>query len=106
MVQTAEANADLLILTTNNPLTDDPAHILTDLLAGLPRPGRVIVEPDRHRAIELALASASPGDAVLIAGKGRDAYQILADRAIPFDDREVASRCLHQHRTAARRTSA
>jgi UDP-N-acetylmuramoyl-L-alanyl-D-glutamate--2,6-diaminopimelate ligase len=105
LAQVAEANADLLILTTNNPRTDDPAHILTDLLAGLPRPAHVIVEPDRHRAIELALASASPGDAVVIAGKGRDAYQILADRAIPFDDREVATRCLRQHQ-AARRTSA
>jgi UDP-N-acetylmuramoyl-L-alanyl-D-glutamate--2,6-diaminopimelate ligase len=66
----------------------------------------VRVEPDRRRAIELALDSARPGDGVLIAGKGRERFQILADRAIPFDDEAVAIHWLRKHCPAPRRFSA
>jgi UDP-N-acetylmuramoyl-L-alanyl-D-glutamate--2,6-diaminopimelate ligase len=106
LAHAAESGADRVILTTDNPRTEDPNQILDDLLAGFRRPGRVRVEPDRRRAIEVALADAQPGDAVLIAGKGQRTFQILADRAIPFDDKAIASQWLRAHRPTARRTSA
>jgi UDP-N-acetylmuramoyl-L-alanyl-D-glutamate--2,6-diaminopimelate ligase len=107
LARAAEAGADRVILTTDNPRTEDPDQILDDLLSGFRRPGRVRVEPDRRRAIELALASACPGDGVLIAGKGRETFQIFADRALPFDDQEVALQWLrHHHRPSPQRSSA
>ena len=102
----AEAAADRVILTTDNPRLEDPDRILDDLLAGFRRPGRAFVEPDRRAAIAFALAEARPGDAVLIAGKGHHAYQILADRVYPFNDAEIAAQWLRANRTATRRTSA
>ena len=87
----AERGSDRLVLTTDNPRTEDPDAILDDLLAGLRHPGRARVEPDRRRAIASTIALAAPGDLVLIAGKGRQAFQIFEDRAIPFDDGLVAA---------------
>ena len=92
----AEAGADYLILTTDNPRAEDPNQILDDLLTGLRKPGRAQVEPDRRLAIETALANAQPGDAVLIAGKGRMSVQIYADRVIAFDDAEIATSWLQR----------
>jgi UDP-N-acetylmuramoyl-L-alanyl-D-glutamate--2,6-diaminopimelate ligase len=94
LAEIVEESADRVILTISNPRTEDPNQILDDLLAGCRRPGNVLVEPDRRTAIEAALATASTGDVVLIAGKGRHAYQIFADRVIPFDDHDVARRWL------------
>ncbi len=102
----AEAAADRLTVTTDNPRSEDPDRIVDDLLAGLTRPGRARVEPDRRLAIEAALADALPGDAVLIAGKGRQTFQIFSDRALPFDDATVARSWLRAHKPGARRTSA
>jgi UDP-N-acetylmuramoyl-L-alanyl-D-glutamate--2,6-diaminopimelate ligase len=94
LARAAEAGSSRLILTTDNPRGEDPDAILDDLLAGLRHPGHALVEPDRRTAIARALGDAHPGDAVLIAGKGHHAYQILADRVVPFDDAEVAGTCL------------
>jgi UDP-N-acetylmuramoyl-L-alanyl-D-glutamate--2,6-diaminopimelate ligase len=94
LAEAAELGADRVILTLGNPRSEVPDQILDDLLGAFHRPGKVRVEPDRKRAIEAALADARPGDAVLIAGKGRDAYQIFADRVIPFDDFAIARACL------------
>ncbi|MGE5754630.1 MAG: Mur ligase family protein [Planctomycetaceae bacterium] len=106
LAHAAEAGADRVTLTTDNPRTEDPNQILDDLLSGFRRPGRVRIEPDRRRAIEATLADAQPGDAVLIAGKGHRAFQILADRAIPFDDKAVAAHWLRTHRPGSRQSSA
>jgi UDP-N-acetylmuramoyl-L-alanyl-D-glutamate--2,6-diaminopimelate ligase len=106
LARAAEDGADRVILTTDNPRTEDPNQILDDLLSGFRRPGRVRIEPDRHRAIAAALADARAGDAVLIAGKGEQAYQILADRVLPFDDRAIAAQWLRAHRPAPSRSSA
>ena len=103
---TAEALADRVVLTSDNPRAEDPNQILDDLLAGVSHPGRVRVEPDRRRAIEAALADALPGDAVLIAGKGRQAFQVLADRVVPCDDAAIARDWLQRQNPARRRTSA
>jgi len=87
----AEAGADRVTLTTDNPRTEDVNQIMDELLAGFHHPGRVRIELDRRLAIEAALSDAQPGDSVLIAGKGARTFQILASRAFPFDDREVAA---------------
>jgi len=106
LARVAEAAADRVILTTDNPRLEDPDVILDDLLAGFRHSGRVQIEPDRRSAIACALADARPGDAVLIAGKGPHTYQILADRVFPFDDAEVAADWLRANRVTARRHSA
>jgi UDP-N-acetylmuramoyl-L-alanyl-D-glutamate--2,6-diaminopimelate ligase len=98
LAEAAELGADRVILTLGNPRSEDPNQLLDDLLGGFHRPGKVRVELDRMRAIEAALADARPGDAVLIAGKGRNAYQILANRVVPFDDFAVAREWLRSHR--------
>jgi UDP-N-acetylmuramoyl-L-alanyl-D-glutamate--2,6-diaminopimelate ligase len=90
----AETAADRVVLTLGNPRTEDPDLVLDDVLGGFRRPGKVQVEPDRRLAIEAALSDARRGDVVLIAGKGRHAYQIFADRVVPFDDFAIARRAL------------
>ncbi len=106
LADAAEAEADQAILTLDNPRSTDPDQIFDDLLAGFRRPGLARVEPDRRRAIEQALSIARPGDAVLIAGKGRRCVQILADRVIPFDDAAVASQTLRSRLAPPRLASA
>ncbi len=106
MAQVAESGSDQVILTADNPRCEPLAQIFEDLLAGFRRPGQVKVEPDRGRAIATALELAQPGDAVLIAGKGRHSYQILADRVLPFDDASVVADCLANRGGLLRRTSA
>ncbi len=87
----ATANADLAIITSDNPRSEDPLEIIAEITAGAERGGgSFVVEPDRRAAIRLAVSEAGPGDIVVIAGKGHEAYQELADRTIPFDDRTVA----------------
>jgi len=87
--------SDFVVLTSDNPRSEDPLAIINDALVGLGRydtPHKL--EPDRERAIRLALEEAREGDLVLIAGKGHEPYQVLKDRTVAFDDREVARRLL------------
>lgn len=105
LADAAEHGADRIILTLGNPRTEPPDQILDDLLGGFHRPGKVHVQPDRRQAIETALDHARPGDAVLIAGKGRNNYQIFADRVVPFDDLQVARACLRDQKSASAQTS-
>jgi UDP-N-acetylmuramoyl-L-alanyl-D-glutamate--2,6-diaminopimelate ligase len=89
--------SDLVILTSDNPRSEDPLAIMNDAMVGIRRHDAAFVaEPDREKAIFKALAEAVPGDLVLIAGKGHETSQILADRSVPFDDREIARRILHR----------
>ncbi|MFQ3611495.1 MAG: UDP-N-acetylmuramoyl-L-alanyl-D-glutamate--2,6-diaminopimelate ligase, partial [Fimbriimonadales bacterium] len=83
--------ADKVILTSDNPRTEDPMQILHQILEGVPTDerARVIVEPDRQRAIEIALSQAQPGEIVLMAGKGHEEYQIIGTTRYPFSDRQV-----------------
>jgi UDP-N-acetylmuramoyl-L-alanyl-D-glutamate--2,6-diaminopimelate ligase len=90
----AEAAADRVIVTDDNPRTEDGERIVADILGGITQRARVLVERDRARAIELALASASTGDVVLIAGKGHEDYQIVGTETRHFSDREVAQAAL------------
>ena len=80
--------ADRVVLTSDNPRREDPAAIIREIQLGV-KQGGVDTEPDRRRAIELALAGASPGDLVVIAGKGHEPYQIVGEDVLTFDDREV-----------------
>ena len=88
----AEKIADKIIITSDNPRSEDPQQIITDIIAGLKsvNPENVTVEPDRGKAIELLKKLANNNDVVIIAGKGHEDYQILKDCTIHFDDREQA----------------
>jgi UDP-N-acetylmuramoyl-L-alanyl-D-glutamate--2,6-diaminopimelate ligase len=88
----ATSNADLSIVTSDNPRSEDPVAIIAEITLGAEEGGgRFVVEPDRRAAIRLAMAEASQGDVVVIAGKGHETYQELAGRTIAFDDRTVAA---------------
>ena len=84
----AEELADKVIVTSDNPRSEDPQQIITDILAGLKSVNNVVVEPDRELAIREASKIANINDVVVVAGKGHEDYQILADKTIHFDDRE------------------
>jgi UDP-N-acetylmuramoyl-L-alanyl-D-glutamate--2,6-diaminopimelate ligase len=91
--------ADVPIVTSDNPRSEEPGAIIEEILAGMD--GREEVEPDRAAAIALAVEQAAEGDVVVIAGKGHEQGQELADRTIPFDDREVARDALRRLGAAA-----
>jgi UDP-N-acetylmuramoyl-L-alanyl-D-glutamate--2,6-diaminopimelate ligase len=87
--------SDLTILSSDNPRTEDPLKIISDIIVGLQKTsGKYLIEPDREKAIGAAMDEARAGDIVLLAGKGHENYQILADRTLEFDDRDVARRAL------------
>jgi len=103
--------SDLAVVTSDNPRTEDPVAILDQIVPGIRAQGvaqtdarRIdslaggkgfVVEPDRRKAIGLGIRAARPGDAVLIAGKGHEPYQIIGHQAIHFDDREEAARVIN-----------
>ena len=91
MGMAATEGADLTVVTSDNPRSEDPLAILAEIEPGAAAGGgRYVVEPDRRAAIRLALAEAREGDVVVIAGKGHERVQEFADRVVPFDDRAVA----------------
>ena len=95
MGMAAASLSDFVVLTSDNPRSEDPLAIINDALVGLRRYDTPhIVEPDRAKAIRMALREAQAGDIVVIAGKGHEDYQVLADRTIHFDDRETAREVL------------
>ncbi len=90
MGKIADEKADIIVVTSDNPRSEDPDLIISDIMAGIQtvNPQRVFVEPDRGKAIELLKKIAQPVDIVMVAGKGHEDYQILKDKTIHFDDRE------------------
>jgi UDP-N-acetylmuramoyl-L-alanyl-D-glutamate--2,6-diaminopimelate ligase len=91
MGQAAGLGSDFVVATSDNPRSEDPRAILAEIEPGLKSTGaQYTVEPDRAAAIGLALQAATPGDVVLLAGKGHEKEQILAGHTIPFDDAEIA----------------
>jgi UDP-N-acetylmuramoyl-L-alanyl-D-glutamate--2,6-diaminopimelate ligase len=95
MGRVAEALADRIYLTSDNPRSESPRQIIDQIAAGMKSADRVVVEPDRRQAITAALRAAAAGDVVVLAGKGDEPYQILdAGEVVPFDDRDVARQVL------------
>jgi len=95
MGQAAAENSDFVVLTSDNPRSEDPIDIMNDALVGLRRRDTPhLIEPDRGTAIRRAIEQAQPGDLVILAGKGHETYQVLKDGTIPFDDRQVAKQLL------------
>lgn len=89
--------SDLTILSSDNPRHEDTLKIISDVIVGLQKTaGKYLIEPDREKAIGVAMDEARAGDIVLLAGKGHENYQILADRTLEFDDRDVARRALKE----------
>jgi UDP-N-acetylmuramoyl-L-alanyl-D-glutamate--2,6-diaminopimelate ligase len=87
--------SDFVVLTSDNPRSEDPIGIMNDAFVGLRRFDTPhAAEPDRAKAIRIAIGQAKPGDVVLLAGKGHETYQVLKDRTIHFDDRETAREVL------------
>ena len=93
--------SDVVILTSDNPRSEDPEDIFRDMRVGLPNPlptqGSLYEIPDRLEAIEKAISSAKSGDVIFVLGKGHEDYQILGDGKIPFSDREVIEVALKRH---------
>jgi UDP-N-acetylmuramoyl-L-alanyl-D-glutamate--2,6-diaminopimelate ligase len=97
MGEAAGSLCDLVVLTSDNPRTEDPIMIMNDALVGLQKAGKpYVAEVDREAAIRKALGEAREGDVVVLAGKGHETYQVLKDQTVPFDDREVARRVLRE----------
>jgi len=97
MGRIAAEQSDVVIVTSDNPRSEPPEAIIDEILSGIsPGCGSVHREPDRRRAIYLAMELAEAGDLVLIAGKGHETYQLHAGHRIHFDDREVAREAIHE----------
>ena len=94
MAAIAEQWADTIILTDDNPRTEDPAVIIADMCAGLQKPAQAHIEHSRTRAIELALSQAVAGDIILLAGKGHEDYQIVGKEKRHYSDRETVMQLL------------
>jgi len=94
MGRTAAEDADLVIVTNDNPRSEDPLAIIDEITSGIPDGAAAIVEPDRAAAIERAIDAARPGDVVVVAGKGHETTQEIDGELMPFDDREVARAAL------------
>jgi UDP-N-acetylmuramoyl-L-alanyl-D-glutamate--2,6-diaminopimelate ligase len=103
MGEIASRCSDRVIVTSDNPRSEDPDQIIADILAGVPGDRRhaVYVERDRREAIRLALAAARAGDTVVIAGKGHETYQLVGGQRLPFDDRAVVRELLAGRRSGS-----
>jgi UDP-N-acetylmuramoyl-L-alanyl-D-glutamate--2,6-diaminopimelate ligase len=98
MARVAEELADCVIVTCDNPRTERPADIISEIVAGFQNPDSqtITIEPDRKKAIELAIKTAVREDIVLIAGKGHETYQIIGKQKFDFNDKEIAQQCLRK----------
>ena len=97
MGEAAGLLSDLVVLTSDNPRGEDPLRIINDVVVGLQKvSAKYKTEPDREKALQLALREARAGDIVLLAGKGHETYQVLKDKTIDFDDREKAREILRR----------
>jgi UDP-N-acetylmuramoyl-L-alanyl-D-glutamate--2,6-diaminopimelate ligase len=110
MGEAAARLADVAILTSDNPRSEDPLRILAEMMDGVlsvPQDGRahVIIEPDRAAAIDLAIGRAGFGDVVVVAGKGHEQGQYVGDEVLPFDDRQVVADAIVRRRNRTGRRS-
>ena len=94
MGKVVQSLSDIPIVTNDNPRFENPQQIFDDILSGMKKDESVLVIEDRQEAIRKAISIANDGDVILIAGKGHEAYQIIKDQRIPFDDKKVAEKYL------------
>jgi len=96
MAQVAEQLADFIIVTSDNPRTENPDEIIKDIIPGFENPDSqtILIEPDRKKAIASAISTAGKNDIVLIAGKGHETYQIIGKQKFDFSDKQIAMECL------------
>jgi UDP-N-acetylmuramoyl-L-alanyl-D-glutamate--2,6-diaminopimelate ligase len=94
MGSAAERWSDLIVLTSDNPRDEEPEDIISDILSGIKDRDKVIIEPDREKAIRLALSEAEEGDIVAVLGKGHEEYQEVRGVKYPFSDSEVVKKYL------------
>ncbi|HLP14653.1 MAG TPA: UDP-N-acetylmuramoyl-L-alanyl-D-glutamate--2,6-diaminopimelate ligase [Bacteroidota bacterium] len=94
MGRAAEELSDRVIVTSDNPRTEDPRAIIDQVLAGMAHPERATIEPDRRKAIELALTRARKGEIILLAGKGHEDYQVIGTEKIHLSDKELVRQLL------------
>jgi UDP-N-acetylmuramoyl-L-alanyl-D-glutamate--2,6-diaminopimelate ligase len=90
----AEAAADAIVVTDDNPRTEESAVIIAQIVAGMRNPAAAQVVPDRAEAIRQAIAEADAGDVVVVAGKGHEDYQLVGTETRPFSDRATVLACL------------
>ncbi len=102
MGRIADDLADLVVVTSDNPRSEKPKSIIDNIMGGIKRTKDLLVEEDRATAIALAVKAATDRDIVVVAGKGHETYQILADRTIDFDDRIEVRKALTDRLKAAR----
>ena len=100
MGRAVEADADLAVITNDNPRSEDPHAIAREILDGFSHPQAATVMLDRAEAIAWALSQAQPGDCVVIAGKGHEKYQVFGDQRIDFDDAQIARQWLYEMQPA------
>jgi UDP-N-acetylmuramoyl-L-alanyl-D-glutamate--2,6-diaminopimelate ligase len=105
MARVVEQWADRVIVTSDNPRTEQPQAIIKDIMTGFQNPNAqdLTVEPDRRKAIELAIENAAPDDIVLLAGKGHETYQIIGTTKYDFSDKDIARHCLQTQRCSPAR---
>ena len=100
--------SDLIVITSDNPRSEDPNRIIEEIQRGITpdtrrdAAQRLLTIVDRKAAIAKAIELARPGDVVLVAGKGHEKYQVIGDRTLPFDDVAVAREALARRRTSGR----
>ena len=94
MAAMAETFADIVMVTDDNPRTENAEQIFAEIMLGFSDEQKVLQEHDRAKAIQQMIAEASPNDCVLIAGKGAEPYQIIGDKKYPFSDVQVAEAAL------------
>ncbi|MDT8274196.1 MAG: UDP-N-acetylmuramyl-tripeptide synthetase, partial [Desulfomonilia bacterium] len=92
----ASSQADVVIVTSDNPRTEDPNAIIREIISGIDDPASLTVEPDRAEAIRKAIMIMNDRDCLIIAGKGHETYQIIGGRRIPFDDRDHVRNALKE----------
>ena len=94
MGEIAEKLSDYVLITSDNPRTENPQKIIDDILSGITNRNKISIDIDRYKAIKKAINFADKDYIILIAGKGHEDYQILEDKIIDFDDKKIAENIL------------
>jgi UDP-N-acetylmuramoyl-L-alanyl-D-glutamate--2,6-diaminopimelate ligase len=98
MGRIAAEQGDLIVVTSDNPRTEDPERIIDETVAGIPPGTPMRRMADRRAAIRWALGEAKPGDTVVLAGKGHETYQVVGTDYLPFDERDIVAEVLRSSR--------